>query len=177
MVLLFGIAGAGKSVQGKLLADRLGFRWISTGEFLRIEVSPKRHQEMIKGKLLDDKEVITILTKLFKELDPKEEVVLDGFPRTQAQANWLLEQHRKGNIKLTAVINLIASREVVQGRLLTRSRPDDQPEAIKKRFLEFEQTTLPIVEAFKKAYIPVHDINAEETVDEVHESIRAALKA
>jgi adenylate kinase len=176
MIVLFGIAGAGKSVQGKLLADRLGYKWISTGEFLRRQISPKRHQEMIKGKLLKDEEVIDILTKLFKDLDSKKEVILDGFPRTQIQADWLLDQHKKNSVKLTAVINLIASQQVVKDRLLTRSRPDDQPEAIKKRFLEFKQTTMPIVENFKKTGIPVHNVNAEDTVEEVQTNIRQALR-
>jgi adenylate kinase len=176
MIVLFGIAGSGKSLQGKLLADKLGYRWISTGEFLRTYAEPEKHHQMIEGKLLNDEQVIAILDDVLKKLAKTEEAVLDGFPRTQNQANWLLEQNKEGHIKLTGVVNLTADKDLVKQRLLTRARPDDNEEAIKNRFLEFEQTTLPIIESFKKSGVPVHDIDASQTVDEVHKTILAALK-
>lgn len=176
MILLFGIAGSGKSVQGKLLADKLGCRWISTGEFLRMYAGPEKHRQMIQGELLNDEQVIAILDDVLKKLDKAEEAVLDGFPRTQNQANWLLEQNKEGHIKLTGVINLTADKDLVKQRLLTRARTDDNEAAIKNRFQEFEQTTLPIIESFKKSGVPVHNIDASQTVDQVHESILVALK-
>jgi len=92
MIILTGVAGAGKSMQGKMFADEHGYAWISTGEILRVLVTGKRRQEMLEGKLLSDDEVITILDSVLNLIDSKQEFVLDGFPRTINQANWLLDQ-------------------------------------------------------------------------------------
>ena len=70
MIILTGVAGAGKSMQGKILADEHGYAWISTGEILRVLVTGKRRQEMLQGKLLSDEEMIAILDKVFELIDP-----------------------------------------------------------------------------------------------------------
>ena len=85
MILLMGIAGSGKSMQGRLFADEQGFAWLSAGELLRILVTGKRRHEMLSGKLLDDKEMIKILDKVFDLINLQDEFVLDGFPRTVVQ--------------------------------------------------------------------------------------------
>ena len=53
MIIFMGVAGSGKSVQGRLLADTLGLPWLSTGEFLRMLISGQRRKDMQAGKLLD----------------------------------------------------------------------------------------------------------------------------
>src|SRR5580698_7430677 len=100
-----GVAGAGKSMQGRMLADEHGFAWISTGEMFRVLVTGQRRQEMLEGKLLSDKEVIELVDKTLSMIDLKQEFVLDGFPRTEKQADWLLEQVKGGRVKLNAVFN------------------------------------------------------------------------
>ncbi len=64
-----GVAGSGKSVQGKLLADQLALPWLSTGEFLRMLIAGKRRREMLEGKLLPDQEIITLIRKIFSVVD------------------------------------------------------------------------------------------------------------
>ena len=132
-----GGAGAGKSVQGRWVADEIGLPWLSTGEFLRMLVTGKRRQEMLQGKLLDDSEMISLADKIFHMIDTKEEFILDGFPRTQTQADWLIAQHKAGLINISSVLHIEASEKVVQERLLNRGRPDDTEEAIRKRFDEY----------------------------------------
>jgi adenylate kinase len=166
-----GVAGAGKSMQGKLLADEHGYAWISTGEILRVLVTGKRRQEMLEGKLLSDAEVTNILDKVLDLVDTTQEFVLDGFPRTVPQADWLIRQSKEGRFELSAVIHLSASEDVVRQRLIDRGRLDDTDEAISKRFDEYRSVTLPIIEHFKKEGVHVYDIDAAQTPREVHDAI------
>jgi len=171
VILLMGVAGAGKSMQGRMLADEHGYAWISTGEILRVLVTGKRRQEMLQGKLLSDEEVIGVIDKVFELIDTHQEFVLDGFPRTVAQADWLMEQVNKGRFELTAVVNLVATEEVVVKRLASRGRPDDSPEAVAERFKEYEAVTRPILKHYREKHIRVHEIDAGRTPREIHDDI------
>ena len=104
MIVLMGVAGAGKSMQGRLLADEHGLAWISTGELLRVLITGKRRREMLEGKLLSDDEMIMILDKLLELINTNEEFVLDGFPRTIPQAEWLLAQAKNGRFDIGASV-------------------------------------------------------------------------
>jgi adenylate kinase len=166
-----GVAGAGKSIQGRLLADEHGYAWISSGEIFRVLVTGKRRQQMLEGKLLSDDEVIKLFDKVFELIDINDEFVLDGFPRTIPQADWLLAQIKSGRLELSRVIHLTASEEVVRERLLARGRQDDTDEAIAERFREYRAVTLPILEHLQREGISVCDIDAAQTPREVHDQI------
>lgn len=175
MIIFMGVAGSGKSAQGRLLADRLGFPWLSTGEFLRMLIAGERRREMLEGKLLDDTEIITLVQKIFRIVDTEHEFVMDGFPRTLAQADWLMGQRKHGQLRVTAVIHLQASEEVVLERLLQRGRQDDQADVIRERFREYEQSTRPIIDEFKVEGVPVFEINGVGQVETIHEAIVKAI--
>jgi adenylate kinase len=166
-----GPAGAGKSVQGKLFTDELGLAWISTGGLFRAFITGERRKELMSGKLLDDQEVIALVQKALANIDLKDEFVIDGFPRTIKQANWILDQVKNKKLQLTAVFNLVASKRAIQERLIQRGRDDDNPKVIKVRFEEFKHKTLPIIELFKENNIKVIDINADARPIEVHREI------
>ena len=171
MIILMGVAGAGKSMQGKLLADEHGYAWISTGEILRVLVTGKRRQEMLQGKLLSDEEMIQILDKVIDLIDTTQDFVLDGFPRTVVQADWLVRQTELGRFQFSAIVHLAASETVVKQRLIERGRVDDTDEAIAKRFEEYRNVTLPIIDHFRRESIDVYDIDASQTPHEVHDEI------
>ena len=171
MIILMGVAGAGKSMQGRLFADEHGYAWISTGELFRVLVTGERRQEMLEGKLLSDDEVIALVDKTLKLIDVDEEFLLDGFPRTKVQTDWLMGEVNSGRLKLTAVFNLTATREVVKKRLLARGRQDDTEAGIEKRFEEYETKTLPIVEYIKQAGAAVYHIDADQDPITVHDEI------
>ena len=175
MILLMGVAGAGKSVEGRRLADEMGLPWLSTGEFLRMLVTGERRKQMMAGKLLSDAEVIELADRIFRIIDVKEEFLLDGFPRTLAQGDWLLAQHKAGLMKITAVLHLEASEAVVAKRLMGRGRQDDTEESIAKRFAEYQAVTLPILHDFDSKGLKVHHINAEQLPDQVHADVLKAL--
>lgn len=175
MIILMGVAGAGKSMQGRLFADEHGYAWVSTGELFRVLVTGQRRQEMLQGKLLSDDEVIELLDKTLNLIDVSQEFVLDGFPRTTGQADWLLEQVHSGRLRLTAVFNLVASPKVVKRRLLKRGRQDDTEAAIAKRFTEYEQVTMPIIAYIRKEGAAVYDINANKEPIAVHDQIMSYI--
>lgn len=175
MIILMGVAGAGKSMQGRLLADEHGFAWISTGEILRVLITGKRRQQMLEGKLLSDQEVIDVVDKVLELIDTSEEFVLDGFPRTVTQADWLVDQAEKGRFKLTEVFNLQASEDVVRSRLMDRGRQDDTEAAINERFSEYKSVTLPILEHFKLEQVRVCNIDASLSPRQVHDAIIRCL--
>jgi adenylate kinase len=175
MIIFMGVAGSGKSLQGKMLADKLALPWLSTGEFLRMMIAGQRRKDMLEGKLLNDDEIIGLVQKIFNVVGTDEEFVLDGFPRTSAQADWLLSQVKHGQLDITAVVHLQASPEVVVGRLLKRGRQDDTDSAIKERFEEYEAAIKPILTQMEAADIPVININAERFPEAIHEEIMAEL--
>ena len=177
MIIFVGVAGSGKSVQGKMLADALALPWVSTGEFLRMLISGERRRDMLAGKLLHDREIIALVQKIFAVVDTKHEFLLDGFPRTIAQADWLLNQAKHGQLSITAVVHLTASEQVVRERLLQRGRQDDNESAIAQRFQEYEDTVKPILEHFREADVPVFDINSEGTIEGIHQKIKLAVQS
>jgi len=175
VIIFMGVAGSGKSVQGRMLADEKGYPWLSTGEFLRMLISGQKRKDMLHGKLISDKEMLQIVQKIFSMVDVSQEFVLDGFPRTSEQADWLVNQVKHGLLKISAVLHIQASEEVVRDRLLGRGRPDDHDDAIAHRFKEYQGAILPILEQFKQAGIRVFEINGEQDVLLVHKEIMGVL--
>jgi adenylate kinase len=158
-----------------LLADEHGFAWISTGEILRVLITGKRRQQMLAGKLLSDQEVIDVMDKVLDLIDVSEEFVLDGFPRTVKQAEWLLGQSKRGRFHLSGVFHLEATEAVVRDRLMERGRPDDTEQAIDERFREYKSVTLPILDHFREEQVQVCDIDAAQTPRQVHDDIVRCL--
>ncbi len=175
MILLMGIAGSGKGTQGKMLADGHGYHLISMGEVLRMYVTGAQREKMLAGGLLDDQEIIDIPDKVLKSLSDDEEVILDGFPRTVAQAEWLLEQVQAGRFKLRAAVHLVASREAVKARLMKRARIDDVEDAIEKRFDEYERSTSPVLKWLADNGVTVVNINGERPPEDVNADILSHL--
>ncbi len=171
MIILAGVAGAGKSMQGRMLADEKGYAWISTGEVLRVLVTGKRRKAMLSGKLLSDAEMIRMMDKVFDFIDLSEEFILDGFPRTTKQADWLIDQVEMERFKVSAVFHIEASEEVVLQRLKKRGRQDDTEEAIRERFKEYRRVTVPMLDHFRGRDIPVYDINGDQEPRAVHDEI------
>jgi len=175
MILLMGAAGAGKSIQGHQLADQYGYAYISTGEIFRVLITGKRRNEMLEGKLLSDEEVIRVVDKVLELIDTQEQFILDGFPRTKPQVDWLLGQYKAGRFNLPTVINLEITEDVVHERLVKRGRLDDTEEAIKLRHQQYEAVTRPLLAYMQENGIEVFDIDADRDPQAVHRDILRAL--
>lgn len=171
MILLMGIAGSGKGTQGKMLADSRGYHLVSMGEVLRMYVTGEWRERMLAGELLPDDEIIKIVDKVLSSILNGDEVLMDGFPRTVPQAEWLMGQVKAGRFQLDVAFHLVASREVVKQRLLTRARIDDIDASIEERFNEYERSTKPLIEWLTANGVNVVNINAERSVEAVNDDI------
>lgn len=172
MILLMGLAGSGKGTQGKMLADKHRMHLISMGDVLRMHATGKQRERMLAGELLDDEEIIHLVNKVLDSLenDP-DNVLLDGFPRTIPQAEWLINQVKAGRFTLDHIFHLVASREALKERLLSRGRIDDTDAVIEERFNEYERSTAPLLRWLEEHGCHVTAINAERSVEEIHQEL------
>ncbi len=175
MILLMGIAGSGKGTQGKMLADQRSYHLISMGDVLRMHVTGKQRERMLAGELLDDDEIINIIDKVLSSIGDDGQVLLDGFPRTIPQAQWLMEQVETGRFDLSIAFHLVASRQAVKDRLMNRGRIDDVEDSIEARFAEYARSTEPLLEWLSENGVDVVNVNAERSVEEVNEDLVAYL--
>jgi adenylate kinase len=177
VIIFVGVAGSGKSIQGRLLAQSINGKYFSLGEYLRSHVDPSIKEKMLTGELIDDQEVINSIDEaLPREIFGAEEYILDGFPRTLIQTDWLIDKLKRKRFNVRAVIHLKASPEIIVPRLLERKRPDDNVEAISLRINEYRDTILPILDKMKSVGMKVYDIDGENAIEEVHNDIINTIK-
>lgn len=146
-MILIGPPGSGKGTQAKLIQQFFKAPHISTGELLRQEV--KQGTELGKeaqvymqaGKLVPDE---IMLKMVDNKLAGEESFILDGFPRSKAQAEHLDETLAKLGKPLTAVANLMVDDEIVVKRLKERGRQDDTEEIIRERLKVYHDQTEPV---------------------------------
>ena len=175
MILIMGLPGSGKGTQGKMLADEQGLHLVSMGDLVRMYVTGERRQQMLAGALLDDNEIISMIDGVLAAFNDGADCVLDGFPRTVPQAEWLMEQVKAKRFKISSIIYLTASHEAVTSRLKARGRLDDKEAVIFERFKEYERLTQPLVEWFENQGVKVLRINAERSPNLVNRDIVSQL--
>jgi adenylate kinase len=171
MILLMGIAGSGKGTQGKMLADKYGLHLISMGDVLRMYVTGKQRERMLAGGLLDDEEIIAIVDKVLSSIPDNQTVLMDGFPRTIPQAEWITKQIEAKRFQVEMALHLQASHDAVKQRLLGRARIDDTDSAIEARFKEYERSTIPLLTWLVEHNVKVINVNAERSVEEVNNDL------
>ncbi|MEO2153338.1 MAG: adenylate kinase [Aquificota bacterium] len=201
LVIFLGPPGAGKGTQAQRLVAEKGFMHISTGDLLREAVKNrtplglKAKEYMDRGELVPD----DLIVALIKEKLPKEgNVILDGFPRTIAQAEALDKMLEELGKKVDAVVLFEVPDEVVIERLSGRridpktgkvyhvkynpppegveviQREDDKPEVIKKRLEVYRKQTAPLIDYYKeKGNLLV--VDATKSPDEVYEDLITKL--
>lgn len=176
MILIMGQAGAGKSVQGEALVQSHGYTWISTGVLLRAAMQePEVREKMEQGDLLGDELVEQVVADALTNADDPGKVILDGFPRTLAQAKWLWDYTTAHQLPITGILLLDIDFNTALERLLKRGRTDDKEDVVRHRFDEYQSVTLPMIEFFEQQQIPVHKIDGHGDVDEVHERVLTEL--
>ena len=176
-IILIGIQGAGKSTQGNLLSEKLEIPYLSTGHIFRDLA--KEHTKlgryikeiMNAGYLIPDKKTIGIVEEYLSRSSYKTGYILDGFPRTLAQA----KTFKNG---IDAVVYLKVSDKEALWRLSYRNgegREDDTLPAIRKRIDLFHKFTEPVFEYYRKKGILI-EIDGEKPIEEIHKDILKALR-
>lgn len=169
-IVLVGPPGAGKGTQAGLLSEKLGVPHISTGDLFRAhvdqatELGMEAKRYMDSGELVPDDVTNAMVHQRLLEPDAQDGFLLDGFPRTVAQADALTACLQQYGTKLDAVLQLEVSERVVMDRLLGRGRDDDNKEVIHRRFEVFRNETAPLLEYYGDCLVTVDAVGA---VDEV----------
>lgn len=207
-LVIFGPPGAGKGTQARLLEERRGITQISTGDILRAaleEETPlgqKAKSYVESGELVPDELVRKLAEQAITD-EGYDDFVLDGYPRTQQQAEWLTKFLEEHEAPLDAVVSLEVPNEVLVRRLSRRrihdetgetyhldhdpppddvdpdlivQRSDDEPETVRNRLAVYREETEPLASYYEKqdALVSVHGVG---NIEEVFQRIERVLGA
>lgn len=177
MIILFGLVGSGKGTQGKALSEIFGWRWISTGDLIR--KSGKFAETIDKGNMISDEDVTNLLEKELDLTDAEGfKVVLDGYPRTAKQAEWLTDRLKD---RLDGAIILDVPKEELERRLYMRAgldgRVDDQEKSsIVRRWELFEQNFAEITPVLESHQVPIIHVDGTGDPGEVTDRLVDTVK-
>ncbi len=172
MIILFGLAGSGKSTQGRILAEKYGWKWLSVGQVLRD--TGEFDNILETGELVDDDVVIRLMTgKILEAESEGKDVILDGYPRDVYQAEWVVKNMAE---KIGGAIVLDVPKDELEKRITKRGRSDDTKEALAKRFAIVEQNIYSMLDMIREKGIEVVTVNGVGSFDEVTERLNAAIE-
>jgi adenylate kinase len=184
---VLGPQGSGKGTQAKRIKAMYGIPHIATGDMIREmkELATPVGRELKKvydrGDLVSDELMIRLIEERLSRGDTLGGFVLDGFPRTMAQAEALDELLRKLGRSLDVVFDFqVPDRDILLRRMLARAaeegRSDDTPEAIRRRLELYERETAPLVEYYRSTRGNVVGIHADLSIEEVFHEIEQSLE-
>jgi adenylate kinase len=183
-ILLLGPPGAGKGTQAESLVEEFGIPQISTGDMLRAAVADEtpvgREAKgfMDRGDLVPDSVVIGVAEERLGKPDAAGGFILDGFPRTVAQARALDDLLDRIGSKLEKCVALVVDEEAVVKRLLKRAeiegRSDDNEATIRNRMSVYHESTKPLIDYYRERGV-LAEVDGMGGVDEIGARIREAL--
>lgn len=183
-IILFGPPGAGKGTQAEKIASHYDIPHLSTGNIFRENIKnetalgKKVKAILDSGKLVPDQTVVDLVAdELDKDIYDRG-VVLDGFPRTVAQAEALDQYLDSKGRKIDSFLTLQVPEEELINRILSRGegRSDDTPENIKTRLQVYRQETEPVMNHYSKKGA-VREIDGVGGIEEIFERIKSELES
>lgn len=182
-IILFGPPGAGKGTQAKLLEESLKVPQLSTGDMFRNAIKNqtplgvKVKTILDSGKLVSDEVVVEMVQETIAKSEYANGYILDGFPRTVAQAEAFDALLADRGEQVDAFVAMEVPEEELVSRLVNRGqgREDDSPDKIKVRLKVYEQETAPVMEHYRKKGM-YKSVNGLGTVDEIQQRLIEAIK-
>jgi adenylate kinase len=177
MIIFFGPAGSGKSLQGQILAVRQGWSWLSTGQLLRDSHDPAVLQMMQEGKLIDSARVNQIVGEALSRSSNVNNIILDGFPRVLEQAHWLIENQPLHGRSIGLIVVLEVPQDELEKRLESRGRADDISSTFEERMRSYRQEIYPLLNYFAEHDVDIVHVDGSGTVGQIHDRIMEELIA
>lgn len=188
-LILLGPPGAGKGTQAERLVEDYKITQLSTGDMLRAAVAAatpvgiKAKEIMERGELVSDEIVCAIISDRIDEPDCSNGFILDGFPRTIAQAEALTKLLAEKGLELDAVVEIRVDEGILLDRIEKRAaeteggpRADDNADALKKRLEVYNAQTAPLVEFYGKSG-ELKTVDGMRGIEEVAAAIKEALSS
>jgi adenylate kinase len=180
-IVLLGPPGSGKGTQAARLQDEAGYASLATGDLLReaceagTDLGRRASEYMIRGELVPDDLIIETVRGALADLDDQA-VLLDGFPRTVAQADALAGALDAQGRELTAAVLIDVPDDLVIERIMGRhqGREDDRPETVRERLRVYHSETQPLVGYYEDRGL-LRRVDGTGDPDAVHDELRAAL--
>ena len=175
-IIMLGAPGAGKGTQAKQIAAKYSIQHISTGDIFRAnikngtELGKKAKTYMDQGALVPDELTCDLVMDRIQQDDCKNGFVLDGFPRTIAQAEALKKMLAERGQDVSVMVDLDVPEEELMVRLIKRGkdsgRADDNEETIKKRLHVYHSQTAPLIDWYKneKKYQHINGLGTMEGI-------------
>ena len=176
-----GPPGAGKGTQGELLANRLGIPRYSTGDILRQALRDRTpmgleaKRNMHAGELVHDEVILGIIGEVLAHEESEAGFLLDGFPRTVAQAVGLRKLLLERGLRLDAIVDLSVPDDEIMRRLSTRGRKDDLQETIRRRLEVYEARKKPLLDWYENSGVRVVSVQGVGDIDHIQAHILEQL--
>ena len=182
IIVLFGAPGVGKGTQAELLASRKQVPHLSTGEAFRQAIREETELGKIvknyveSGKLVSDEIVTGIVREAMNRPEYSGGCILDGFPRTQSQAESLDAILLEAGKDISCVVNIDVANEEIIGRMLNRGRKDDTEAVIRDRLEIYNSQTAPLLEYYG-SHGKLISVDGNADVETVYARIDSVLSA
>ena len=191
-LILLGPPGAGKGTQAQYIVEKFGIPQLSTGDMLReavaagTEVGLRAKAVMDAGELVSDEIVNSIVSERISADDCKPGFILDGYPRTLAQADSVEAMMASKGLELNCVVELVVDDKALVGRIVKRAeeaaaagkpvRKDDNAEVFDERLREYYKKTAPLI-GYYHAKGKLKQVDGMGSIEEVAVSIKEVLDA
>ena len=185
-IILFGAPGAGKGTQAKRLVEARRLVQLSTGDMLRAaidigtELGLRAKEIMDRGDLVSDEIILGMIAERMDSPDCANGVILDGFPRTVAQAEGLDAMLEQRGLALDHVIEISVDEDALFARIENRaaetggSRADDNAETLRKRLAVYHENTAPLLPYYDGKGL-LKTVDGMNSIDEVGQAIDGIL--